>query len=259
MTNKKSKEKIVRGFKFLNPNGATIYEGEEYPYILPQPGEKWGAWFKHPSPSKPDGQPCGYGGWHISKRLNDKWGICRYPWFAEGRIILGEDRDKIRVVEIRLRRIPRKLFEKLLRIGWGKNSNLRNADLSDTNLRNANLSSADLSDANLRNADLSDTNLRNADLSDTNLRNANLSSADLSDANLRNANLRNANLSDTNLSSADLSDADLRNADLRNADLSSTYNLIGAILKNARYNQYTKWPKGFDPKLKKYGMIKEEI
>jgi uncharacterized protein YjbI with pentapeptide repeats len=318
-----SQEKIVRGFKFLNPNGATIYDGKEYPYILPQPGEKWGAWFKHPDPAKPDRQACGYGGWHISKRLNDEWGKGRYPWFAEGRIVLGEDEQKIRVVEIRLRRVPRKLFEKLLKIGWGKYSTLRRSDLSGSdlsgsdlsgsnlsgsNLRGSDLSGSNLSGSDLRGSDLSDSNLSGSDLSDSNLRRSNLSDSDLSGSNLSDSNLsdsdlsgsdlsgsdlrrsdlrrsnlrrsdlRGSDLSDSNLNGSDLNGSNLRRSDLRRSnlrrsdlrgsdlsdsnlngsDLSLAYYLAEAILKNARFNQYTKWPKGFDPKLKEYGLIREE-
>ena len=42
------------GFKFLNPYGATEYEGEDFLYPLPQPNEKWGEWIEHPSPAEPD-------------------------------------------------------------------------------------------------------------------------------------------------------------------------------------------------------------
>ena len=78
---------------------------------------------------------------------------------------------------------------------------------------------------------LSGADLRGADLSG-----AILSEAILSEAILRGADLREAVLSGTYLSGADLSDADLSGADLSEASL------IDAL-----YNEYTKFPEGFDP------------
>jgi hypothetical protein len=37
-------------FKFLTPYNTTQYNGIETVYPVPGPGEKWGAWFRHPEP-----------------------------------------------------------------------------------------------------------------------------------------------------------------------------------------------------------------
>ena len=163
-----------------------------------------------------------------------------------------------------------------------RQANLSRADLSNTNLSGADLRGADLSFANLfsaktdsktqidpkwqlvleivtygaegrddlkkvdlSRANLSFVNLHKADLSEANLSEADLSSANLSSAILRGADLREANLSGADLppfSSANLSSAILRGADLREANLS------GADLREAKYDNNTIWPDGFDPK-----------
>ncbi len=105
---------------------------------------------------------------------------------------------------------------------YGKEANLRGADLSGASLRGADLSGANLSGANLNHTDLSMVDLRGADLSVAYLRGADLSGASLS----------GANLSHTDLSMVDLSMADLRGASLRRADLSGS-NLSGANLSGA--------------------------
>ena len=89
--------------------------------------------------------------------------------------------------------------------------------------------------AELRGAYLSEADLFHADLSAADLR-----GADLGGANLNSADLSRADLSRANLVGADLSDADLRGTDLRG-------DLIGTILADAQYDEYTAWPEGFDP------------
>ena len=81
-------------------------------------------------PAKPDGEDCGPGGWHIMKCLNAKYAPKNWwPWFAQGRGIVGESDEKVRVHEIRIRRITRVLFWRVLRLGWGRGAYLRGADL----------------------------------------------------------------------------------------------------------------------------------
>jgi uncharacterized protein YjbI with pentapeptide repeats len=64
---------------------------------------------------------------------------------------------------------------------------------------------------------------------------------DLSGVNLVGQSLIGATFGGTDLSGANRSLADLCGADLSQADLS------GINLNGAKYNQDTKWPKGFDP------------
>jgi len=208
-------------FKFLNHNNATIYRGQDTVYPVPEQGEKWGPWCKHPDPYEYDGKACGPGGWHLMKRLDafhapTGW----WPWWAEGRGLVGEDNQKARYREVRLRRIEPEVLWKMIRLGGAVGANLREADL----LR-ADLTRADLRGANLRGA---------------NLRGAYLEGANLHGAYLRWANLRVADLRGANLRVADLKGADLRGADLEGADLRE------ADLARAKNNSNTQWPEGFD-------------
>ena len=135
-------------------------------------------------------------------------------------------------------------------------ANLTNADLTLANLRNANLTDAKLIDAKLYGAKLIDANLTNADLTlatltkanleDANLTNANLGGADLEYADLTNAILTDANLTVANLTNAILYGADLTNAILTSATLTRV-DLRGANLEGVKYDEYTKWPEGFEP------------
>ena len=159
-------------WKFLTPNGSTVYDGVEFVYNLPGRGEKWSEPTMHPDPlDKRDGKDCGPGGLHLMNEINacyapNNWWI----WYARpvGEI-LGDSKEKTRCQGVQLRRVSIKLWHWMIRRGY-----LRGATLSDANLRYANLSDANLSGANLRCA-----NLRYANLSGANLRMADLSMADL--------------------------------------------------------------------------------
>ena len=210
-------EQTGYGIKILDATGATYHTRRggraETVYALPGPDEKWGPWNVHANPAEPDGLACGSGGFHAHRRLSWAYGPPRgWPWFALWRGLLGEDDEKVRVREIRLRRIAPAVLWRAMRppFDWG-----RGADLRWANLMAADLMRADLYEADLRWA---------------NLRGANLSGADLRWADLR---------------GADLHEADLHGADLRGADLS------GADLYEAIWNEYTIWPNGFDPKEQK--------
>jgi hypothetical protein len=94
--------------------------------------------------------------------------------------------------------------------------------------------------------DISGGNLFGVNLERANLERANLPGANLSGANLSGANLLAANLSGANLSGASVDGADLYWAHLSGADLRES-DLTGTDLTEARANQDTIWPKGFDP------------
>lgn len=135
-------------------------------------------------------------------------------------------------------------------------ADLRSADLTGADLHEAELVEAGLGWADLSHADLSEANLRRANLIGCILRGANLTGADLSDALLNGADLVAVNLAGANLARADLNWAVLREADLRGANLNhaslgwvdfTQSNVEAAILTEARYNGYTKWPPGFSP------------
>jgi uncharacterized protein YjbI with pentapeptide repeats len=119
-----------------------------------------------------------------------------WPWYAEVENVLGASGEKIRAQRIRLRRITKKAWWRIIRLGW-----CARADLHNANLRGAYLHGSNLSGAILVWADLSNANLICADLSNADLRYANLSGADLSDANLSKANLDGANLDGAKYSS----------------------------------------------------------
>jgi hypothetical protein len=84
-----------------------------------------------------------------------------------------------------------------------------------------------------------------------NLRNVDLYGSDLTRASLRNADLRNAVLYQAILVRSKFNNADLENANLEAACVEyadfSGANLTGTRLIDAKFNNETKWPTGFDP------------
>ena len=197
------------GWKALSPDGCTYYNGDEYQYILPRPGEKWGPVNVHPDPAQPDGRDCGSGRFHVHNKPTYQYGpsscwlwYVRYPKSA----IVGSSGEKTGVIALQLRRVSRNSFIRMIRLGW-----LTGANLYGAYLRGANLDRANLTDANLTGAHLTDANLRGADLTRANLtraylRGANLDRANLTDAHLYGADLRDANLDRANLHGAFLPD-----------------------------------------------------
>jgi hypothetical protein len=126
-------------------------------------------------------------------------------------------------------------------------STLAGAELSGLNLGWANLRAADLRSASLRGASLPGVDLEDADLEGADLHGANLAHANLERANLERADLAGADLRSGNLQGASLRGADLRGADLRGAGSHLHANLHRADLTGARYDTYTRWPRGFKP------------
>jgi Kef-type K+ transport system membrane component KefB len=109
---------------------------------------------------------------------------------------------------------------------------------ADTGLQ---LAQSDLHGQDLSNLYLPEANLRGANLNGANLHGVILHRANLSQATLQQANLENSELAGANLRGANLRRADLRGADLRRTDLTSV------VLRDARYDVYTRWPEGFRP------------
>jgi len=202
---------IVTGWKFLDPSCCTKHDGVYNPYPVPQPGEEWGPWYRHPEPGAPDGNLCGSGGWHIMLKFDARFApINWWPWIAEGRGLLGSDELKARVTEIRLKRMTLDDLSQFIRetnLSYADlgGANLIYADLRGADLRNANLSYADLSGANLSYANLSYADLGGADLSGASLRGADLGYAKLSGADLGGTNLSGANLEGVRLYGANIS------------------------------------------------------
>jgi uncharacterized protein YjbI with pentapeptide repeats len=123
---------------------------------------------------------------------------------------------------------------------------LTEANLTDANLTDANLTDAKLTRANLTLANLTDAKLIGAKLIGADLSGADLIRADLTRADLTDANLEGADLTGANLTGADLTDSNLRGADLTNAVLTDA-KLVGADLSGVKYDEYTRWPEGFEP------------
>jgi len=216
-------------FKFLDPTGATYYDGKPFYYVLPRPDQKWSDPTMHPDPVEPDGNPCGPGRLHAMKHMDAQYAPQNWwPWAARPvGPVTGADNEKLSAPGLRLRRISPEAFARCLRppFNWGRGRYLTGANLRRADLRWANLRRADL-----RRADLRWANLRRADLSEAYLSGADLTGADLREADLSRANLSGADLSGADLSEADLCEADLRWADLRGADLTGA-NLYGAYLR----------------------------
>lgn len=95
--------------------------------------------------------------------------------------------------------------------------------------------------AKLLHATLTNARMSGADLGRARLIGADLNGADLSKADLMGANLCRANLKGVNLSEARLIFSYLMGADLSGADLNNT------DLREAKYDETTVWPDGFDP------------
>jgi uncharacterized protein YjbI with pentapeptide repeats len=113
------------------------------------------------------------------------------------------------------------------------------------------MNSADLSNADLVGARLNGVDLTLARLNGAKLEGADLNLAILNDATLDGTDLTNVNLNGVSFRGATLTQIKLKGStfdgtDLRRADLSKT-SLDGINLSGAEYNQYTKWPEGFNP------------
>ena len=128
------------GWKALDPLGCTYYEGQEYQYILPSPGEKWGSVNAHPNPAQSDGQDCGSGRFHVHNKPTYQYGpsscwlwYVRYPKSA----IVGSSGEKTGVIALQLRRVSRNSFIRMIRLGWLTGANLRGANLDRANLHGA--------------------------------------------------------------------------------------------------------------------------
>lgn len=95
--------------------------------------------------------------------------------------------------------------------------------------------------------DLAGENLRGSFITSSNLSKANLSKADLDDSFIEDSDLSHADLSGSTLTGVRFKGSDLSHADLSGADLTGAH-LDGATLYKVKFNDKTKWPKGFTPK-----------
>ena len=118
-------------------------------------------------------------------------------------------------------------------------SKLRNMKLANMNFENSSLKNSDLKRVLFK-----DSNLKNADLTGAYGRKLILINSQFNDAIMRKINLDDAELIDVDLTNTDLRGAILTCKKFKNIDL-----------KGARYDQFTLFNEGFDPKT--YGMVKE--
>ena len=143
-----SKQKYLYAWKALGNGGCTYYDGKEFRYHLPRPGQRWSQYTHAPNqPETADGDSCGAGGLHLHKAPS----LAYAPPYARlylaryhAHDILGQDEGKVRVRKTSLMHISqRKFWALILR---GRVANLSGAILYRANLSRANLTGADLPD-----------------------------------------------------------------------------------------------------------------
>jgi hypothetical protein len=118
---------------------------------------------------------------------------------------------------------------------------LARVDLRGVFLDGARMSNTSLRHANLARAVMRGVDLRDSDLQDADLREAWMDRAQLTGANLSGTYLQDATFNEAVLEHADLTGADLRGAIFHDARLE------GADLNDAKWDDTTAWPAGFDP------------
>ena len=129
-------------------------------------------------------------------------------------------------------------------------SSLRNCNFRGATLNSAVLSYADLTGSDFRESEFKQVSLYKATANQVNFEGLDLSSSQLNGLKLRGAILRNVK----DLYS--IYEADFYDADLRGANFSNAYELPPAIFRKAKYDQFTRWHKNFDPKER--GLVFEE-
>lgn len=137
-----------------------------------------------------------------------------------------------------MKKISQKELDNLIKT---RLENLNGAAVDKAHLPKDDQTAMDFFMAKLIHATLTNARMSGADLCRARLIGANLHGADLSKADLMGANLCRANLSGANLSEARLIFSYLMGTDLSGANLNK------ADLKEAKYDQATMWPDGFDP------------
>jgi uncharacterized protein YjbI with pentapeptide repeats len=114
----------------------------------------------------------------------------------------------------------------------------------------------DLRGIDLSGGELKLLDMRCKEMQKSNFAGATLTYASLYGSRLNESNFSGATLQGANLNGCDLSGADFRNADLTNAHFNSTHlqgadftgaTLSGTSLKDAQFDQATKFPAGFNP------------
>jgi hypothetical protein len=135
-------------------------------------------------------------------------------------------------------------------------ADFRGADLAHAELAGVDLGCLDFEGANFDGATLKGAWLLECNLERASFRGANLAGAwcagalfpqaDFARASLARCNLRGCDCRKASFADANLQGTTLAGADLCGADLSSA-KLTGATFHQARYDEHTRWPAGFEP------------
>jgi|TARA_B100000959_G_C14916513_1_gene597594 ectoine hydroxylase-related dioxygenase (phytanoyl-CoA dioxygenase family) len=120
-----------------------------------------------------------------------------------------------------------------------KNHKLNKNNLSEINFMKLNLRKHNFKSSELQKCDFWETNLKNSNFSNTKIQECIFTDSILQNSNFKNSTLINSNFNHSNLKKADFSNSVIKNITLR----------------DAIYDNKTRWPRDFNPK--KFGAIKE--
>lgn len=140
--------------------------------------------------------------------------------------------------------------------------NLDDANFEDAILKNTKFERASLKNCNFQGAKLEGTNLSYADMTGSDFRKSSFHWPSIYLANFNGADLSGIDLNGQSTSEMKFREAKLRGtkgfnriygtdyymADLRGADLSTAVLLDRTNFRKAKFDQFTRWPKGFDVK-----------
>ncbi len=141
-----------------------------------------------------------------------------------------------------------------------ENANLTETDFDGSSLKNCNFRGATMKKTNFKRTDLTGSDFQEgtfdfpsfymAVLNKVNFEELDLSTLQLNEIKMRGANLRNVK------GVQNIYKSDFFEADLRGADFSKAVDFDPASFRKARYDQFTRWHEGFDPKAR--GAVYEE-
>jgi uncharacterized protein YjbI with pentapeptide repeats len=138
--------------------------------------------------------------------------------------------------------------------------NLDNTNFADTILTKANFEGASLKNCNFQGATLKHTNFRYTDMSGSDFRKCTIEYPSFDKVTFNGANFSGVDFSGTNTHEMKFRGANLRGAkgfnqsyktdyygaDFRGTDFSAASLLNGTNFRKVKYDQFTRWPKGFD-------------
>lgn len=148
--------------------------------------------------------------------------------------------------------------------------NLDDANFSDCILTNTNFEGASLKNCNFQGTKIESTNFSYTDMTGTDFRNCTISYPSFTKATLNNTNFAGVNFNHLNTHELKFRGANLRGAkgfnqtygtdyygaDFRGADFSTAVLLNGTNFRKVKYDQFTRWPTGFDTSV--HGLVYTE-